>query len=345
MIERFYRKIFIAIVQDGGSHDVRVVAQKQKKLLYKENRRFEGTSSYEDMVSFLRKYIDESPLYYVALLNPEPKQGALVGCSQHIADDMEEIIGTKTLCRNGKWLLYSSQRELDALEHQYRTLGLDFIFSPFSILEHFFADKIKGGFALYALAQKNSFSIVLFEEGKLEYAHHYTMTEKSGMGIEDESNTAGFAVGIKEEEEIERGISLDDIESLDDLDILEELDDLSDIEDLDTLEEIAEFSEDELTYEEKRITSSHGNDIKSEMDRFNNDYRRFELIQRTLIRFYGGEHCRNRFVETVYIADAYGSGSELKRYLEEELFLNVLIRHIDVADEVIALSMVEEEGL
>lgn len=345
MIERFYRKIFIAIVQDGGAHDIRVVAQKQKKLLYKEKRRFEGASSYEDMVSFLRKYVDASPLYYVALLNPEPKQGALSGCSQHTADDIEEIIGTKTLCRNGQWLLYSAQRELDALEHQYRTIGLDFIFSPFSILEHFFADKIKVGFALYALAQKDSFSIVLFEEGKLEYAHHYSMAEKSALDSEDEGNTAGFAVGIREEDEIGRGINLDDIESLDDLDILEELDDLSDIEDLDTLEEIAEFSEDELTHEEKRVAASHGNDIKSEMDRFNNDYHRFELIQRTLIQFYGGEHCHNRFVETVYIADAYGSGSELKRYLEEELFLNVLIRHIDVADEVIALSMAEEEGL
>jgi hypothetical protein len=50
-------------------------------------------------------------------------------------------------------------------------------------------------------------------------------------------------------------------------------------------------------------------------------------------------------VETIYVADGYGSGTELKRYLEEELFLNVLIRHIDVADEVIALAMLEEEGL
>jgi hypothetical protein len=346
VIERFYRKIFIAIVQDGGAHDVRVVGKKQKKLLYKESRRFEGETSFQESISFVRKYLDESPLYYIALLNPEPKQGALVGCSAHMADDMEEIIGTKTLCRNGKWLLYGSHRELDALEQQYRTIGLDFIFSPFSILEHFFADKIKGGFALYALAQKDSFTIALFEEGNLEYAHHYPMAEKNTLSMEDDnSSPAGFSIGVKEEDENERGISLDDIESLDDLDILEELDDLSDIEDLDSLEEIAEFSEDEFTYEEKRATSSRGNDIKFEMDRFNNDYRRFELIQRTLIRFYGGEHCRNRFVETVYIADAYGSGSELKRYLEEELFLNVLIRHIDVADEVIALSMLEEEGL
>lgn len=345
MIKRFYRKIFVAIVQDGGKYDVRVVAKKQKKLLYKESRVFEGTSAHEDIRVYLRKYLEESPLHYVALLNPAHKQGALSGCKHHHEDDTEELSGAKTLCQNEEWLLYSSLRELESIQMQYKTIGLDFIFSPFSVLEHFFRDKTDGDFALYALAQKDSFSIALFEDGKLEYARHYPMQEKNGLSIEDESSTIGFSVGIKEEDEADKGISLDDIESLDDLDILEELDDLSDIEDLDSLEEIAEFSEDEPTFEEKRIVFPRGSEIKNEMDKFNNDYRRFELIQRTLAHFYGGEQCRNRFVETVYIADAYGSGAELKRYLEEELFLNVLIRHIDLADEVTALAMAEEEEM
>ncbi len=345
MIERFYRKIFIAIVQDGGGHDVQVVAKKQKKLLYKESKRFEGESSYEDIRSYLRKYFEDSPLHYVALLNPQPKQGALSGCSHNAIEDMEDISATKTLCRDGKWLLYSSLRELDSLQSEYKKIGLDFIFSPFSILEHFFADKIQGGFALYALAQKDSFSVAIFENGKLEYAHHYPAQEKNTLVGEDESSMSGFDIGITEIEEDEKRISLDDIESLDDLDILDELDDLGNIEDLDTLDEIVDFSEDEPTFEEKRINTSRGDDVKGQMDQFNNDYYRFELIQRTLTRFYDGLNCNNRFVETVYIADGYGSGEDLKRYLEEELFLNVLIRHINVADEVIALSIIEEGGL
>ncbi|MBD3799224.1 MAG: hypothetical protein IE883_04920 [Epsilonproteobacteria bacterium] len=149
-----------------------------------------------------------------------------------------------------------------------------------------------------------------------------------------------FAVGV--EEEAEKGIDLDEIESLDDLDIIDELDELSDIEDLDTLEEIAEFSEDEPTLEEERSSKLSPNGIKDEMERFGDDYLRFELIQKTLEAFYTSEQCRNRFVETVYIADGYGSGSELKHYLEEELFLNVLIRRIDLGDEVIALAMSED---
>lgn len=345
MIERFYRKIFIAIVHDGGGYELRIIARKQGKELYKKSERFEGGTSRDDVMKYLRHYLEESPLCYVALLNTEHKQGALRGCTHHSAEDLEEISGAKTLCRNGKWLLYSSLRELDILQAEYKKVGLDFIFSPFSILEHFFADKINGGFALFALALKDSFSVAIFEQGQLEYAHYYPTQEKNTLSTSDESDMDGFSVGIAEIPEAEKSISLDDIESLDDLDILDELDDLSNIEDLDTLDEIVEFSEDEPTFEESRQVSSRGDDVKQQMDRFNNDYYRFELIQRTLIHFYGSAYCNNRFVETVYIADGYGSGVDLKRYLEEELFLNVLVRHIDVADQVIELSMVEEGEL
>lgn len=343
VIAWLYQKIFIAIVPDGDSYDVRVVTLKQKKLLSKESRHFEGSSAYEDMAAYLRKRIDISPLHYIAILNPGMNQGALNGCSLHdIADDLN---GAKTLCRNQKWLLYASILELESLKKEYSTLGLDFVFSPFSIIEHFFGDKIGTGFALYALAQKDSFSVAFFDTGKLEYAHHYPMHRDEGSGIEQEGNAIGFTDGVEEDEVIERGISLDDIENLDDLDIIDELDNLSDIEDLDALEDIDEFSDDQPTLEEKRVILPYGDELKQEMDGFNDDFARFEFIQKTLTRFYASEQCHDRFVETVYIADAYGSGAELKRYLEEELFLNVLIRRIDVGDEVISLAMSEEEGL
>lgn len=341
MIEWFYQKIFVAIVPDGGAYEVRLVILKQKKLLSKESRRFEGEDAHKDMLTFLRKRLDQSPLHYIAILNPDPNQGALMGCSLH--DVGEVLTGAKSICRNHKWLLYASIRELDGLKKEYSSIGLDFIFSPFSVIEHFFGDKISGSLALYALALKDSFSVAFFEEGKLEYAHHFPLHRNEGEELEDEDNVIGFSVDTEEEDSLS-GINLDDIESLDDLDIIDELDDFSDIEDLDTLEEIIDFKEDAPTIEEVRSFQPQGDEIKGKMDRFNEDYKRFELIEKILSRFYSSEECHNRFIETVYIADAYGSGSELKQYLEDELFLNVLIRHIDVADEVISLSM-EEEAL
>lgn len=345
MIEWLYRKIFVAIVQAGHGYDVTVSAYKQKKRLYKETKRFEGESAYDDMNAYIQKYTQESPLHYIALLNPDLNQGGIEGCSLHESDEIGDLSNAKTLCRNQKWILYTSLRELDALKKRYSRIGLDFIFSPFSVLEHFFADKIGGTLSLYALAQKDALSIAFFEEGKLLFARHYPMHREEHFLEPEEESDIGFSVGDEEEEEPDRGIDLDDIESLDDLEIIDELDDLSDLEDLDQLEEIAEFSEEIPVYEDKHMHHSKGAEAKDEMDRFNDDFYRFELIQKTLSRFYKGEHCHNHFVETIHIADASGSSSELKRYLEEELFLSVLIRHIDVNDQVVSLAILEEEGL
>ena len=336
MLERFYRKIFVAIVPDESAHNVTVVGIKNKKLLYKKQKCFEDAEPSTAFFTYIRKYLEESPLHYIALLNPDPNQGAIEGCSLHDIQDEEGEKSVKTLCRDQKWMLYSSLRELEASRGRYERVGLDFIFSPFSVLEHFFADKIGGNLAIYALAQKDSFSLAFFDNGKLEYAHHYPIhTAQIASG---ETHTVGFSFDLMHEEE-EIGIRLDDIENLDDLDIIDDLDDLSSIEDLDTLEEIAEFSEEALAYEEQRPQDS---ELKDQPDRFNDDYRCFELIQKTLVRFYEEGHCRNRFVETIYIADTHGSSFDLKHYLEEELFLNVMIRKIDIGDEVIALSRIEE---
>lgn len=339
MIQWLYPKIFVAIIPNQENFDVMVARYKRKKRLDKIIKSFSGETAYKDMVKFIQKQVEITPLYYISILNPDINQGALEGCSIHEVTKDDEMSGAKTVCRNQKWVVYTSLRELELLQKKYSEIGVDCLFSPFSIIEHFFADKTSSPLAVYALAQKNSFSIAFFENGKLEYAHHYPLHIADMENIAGKTSTLGFTVGVEEE----KGIHLDEIESLDDLDIIDDLDDLNDIEDLDSLEEIAEFREDMPTLEEEKATQFQGVEFKDEMDRFNDDFSRFELIQKTLSRFYAGEHCHNRFVETIYIADAYGSGSELKRYLEEELFLNVMIRRIDLGEEVIALAL--EEGL
>lgn len=335
-----YRKIFVSIVPDGGAYDVVVAVYKNKKRLEGKSKRFEGEDGFERMSRFILSGTEESPLHYIAVLNPDPHQGAVEGCTLHDISEEGDISGAKTLCRNNKWLLYASLRELDHLKKQFSPIGLDYIFSPFSVLEHFFKDKTSGALALYALAQKDSLSVAFFDEGKLVYGHHYPMRRHEGEGIGTEDNAIGFAVGI-EEEELDGGINLDDIESLEELDIIDELDELGDIEDLDAFDELSEFSEEALESEEKK-PQSKTSELKEGVERFGDDYSRFELIQKALARFYGGGHCHHRFIETVYVADAYGSGTDLKYYLEEELFLNVLIRKIDIAEEVLALSVMEE---
>lgn len=344
MIEWLFQKIFVAIVPSQSGYEVTVLTLKNKKIMDTTRRHFEGDIPSNVMNNFILERVDSSPFFYVSTLNLYPNQGAYDGCTKPSVHDKTGI-GIKALCRDDEWTQYASQDDLARLRSTYSGVGLDFIFSPFSMIEYCFADKIKNGLALYAFAMPNLFSVAIFDSGKLDYAYHYTQSSSDLMDAEEDGTTLTFTSPLLEEED-DAIVRLDNLEELRELDLIDDLDSLSDLADLDELGEVHEFSEDSPTLEEKRLDKEQGMTvIKGELDETNEEYRRFEFIQKTLERFYASEECNNRFIETVCIADSGSGGDELKRYLEEELFLNVLIRRVDVGEGINALARLEEENL
>ncbi|MDP3267332.1 MAG: hypothetical protein Q8M39_10950 [Sulfuricurvum sp.] len=344
MLERLFQKIFVSILPVEDGHEVLIVALKNKKVLYKEQRHFEGSEPSRAMNRYIEEAVDASPIYYISTINTQAHQGAHVGCSNNGKTQHSDDTRVSEVCRNKKWTLYASLDDLHSLTYEYHTVGLDFIFSPFSVLEYSFVDKIKDTFALYAFSMPGLFTVAIFDSGRLEYAHHYSHDNSQVAEDTSEALAIDFTSTIPEEEDKDGLINLDDIEGLEDLDIIDDLDSLSDIDDLNELEEVHEFSEDMPTSEEKRLSREHSM-IKENIDDSAEDYQHFNYIQKTLHQFYSMEECGNRFVETVCIADSKGASEELKRYLEEELFLNVLVRKVDVIETINALAMQEEEGL
>ena len=57
--------------------------------------------------------------------------------------------------------------------------------------------------------------------------------------------------------------------------------------------------------------------------------------------FYGDEKYNNKFVEEVYIADTCESGHDLTRFIEEELFVSVFKRTIDLDKEIVKMAIQE----
>jgi hypothetical protein len=333
-----FQKVFIAIAPMNEGNEVVVITVKNKKIVDLQRRHFEGDASSNAMNKFIQENINISPFFYISVLNLSSNQGAYDGCTKL----NEKTEGIKVLCRDKQWTQYASRDDLSQLEKSYSSVGLDFIFSPFSLIEYYFADKIKDGLALYSFGMPNLFSVAIFDKGRLEYAYHYTNTQSDLMEAEADVEALEFNLPIADEED-DSIVKLDDLE---DLDLMNDLDSLGDLDDLDELSDMSEFSEDSLTPEEKRVDKDSGMVlIKGDLDRSNEEYRRFEWIQKTLERFYASEQCQNRFIETVCVADSGSGGDELKRYLEEELFLNVLIRHVNVTDGINALAQLEEEAL
>lgn len=341
MLEKWFQKIFISIMPVEDGYEVLCVSLKNNKIIFREQNHFAGKIPSSAMNRYIQAKINATPYFYISTLNLHANQGAYEGCARPSVHFHNDVVGISTLQRNELWTQYAQAEELQRLKTHYGVVGLDCIFSPFSMIEFYFADKIPNTFALYALGGLGFFSVAIFDAGVLEYAHYYT----TNHSVKNDNNELSLSFESLEGDESmnkHQSVELDDIEGLDDLDILDGLDSFSDIANLDDLDEVNEFSEDSVTPEEIRHIRDNGLDAaQHSIDNSGEEYERFEFIQKTLERFYSSSQCKNRFVETVYIADVNLGGEDLKRYLEEELFVNVLVRRVNACEGIHALALME----
>ncbi|MCD6172294.1 MAG: hypothetical protein J7J96_00710, partial [Sulfurimonas sp.] len=237
-------------------------------------------------------------------------------------------------CYKDKWTYYTSKNDLYGIEKVYEKIGVDFVFSPFVVLANFFKDKIDTHLAMFILIEENSISLSVFDNSELLYAEYFdTQMEIDEISVLiDEQDIED--IDLDDEE----SINLDDIDAIDDID---ELDDFGDIADLDSIEEIEEFSESKDVEEELAEVVVEENYNSDDSDDFNEDYQRFLLIQSSVNNFYKNEKYKSEFIENVYIGDSVGVSRDLKKYLEEEMFLNVYIRNLHLAAEVCEIAIME----
>lgn len=347
LIQNIYQKIFIGIVIQHSSMKVCVQLRKGKKLEKEISRHFEisHATPTAEANEFVKSYMDESPFSYVAVLNDTLTQGAIPTCSMHQAENFNDLGSCVTICNENRWMVYAEKTELNALQKRFLVNGLDFIFSPFFLMSHFFKDKIQDKTTLLVLIQDDYLSLCIFNEGDLLFANHYATKD----AVEDESmsadidESAGESLGFNLEDEDDLSINLDDIDALDELDSLDDLDNLQDLDDLDDLDEIEDFEEslNEAVEESEVALEEAKTKYDGKIDNFSDDYKRFQLIQASLQQFYNDEKYNNQFVEETYIADACESGPDLIKFLEEELFVSAYKRSIDLDKELVKMAISE----
>ena len=332
ILESLYLKVFVNIVVQRTKTLVHVELRSKKELIEEESVEFHTTALNNEMYDFIMTYIKESPYYYVSIIDCSAFQGALPTCEKNKFSYYNDLSTAQYKCFENKWVFYTSKNDIYELEKKYEDVGLDFIFSPFVVLQNFFKDKINANLAMYVLIQDGFISVAIFENSQLLYAEHLDLLTG------DDADDISLPDEMYENMDLDEGIDLEDID-VEENDI-EDLDDFGDIEDLDALEDIDEFSQSKDVEEE--LNESLDTLPEAEEDEsFNEDYQRFSLIQSAVAHFYKDEKYESQFIENVYISDCIGVTSDLKKYLEEEMFFNVYVRHADLAVEVCELAKME----
>ncbi len=330
LIEAIYTKVFVNIIVNRSSTNVYIEVCSRNNVDQSDEKEFESISMNEKMHDFIYSYTQDTPYFYISILDTSQSQGAIPTCEKSQMSKFYDADTSTYICNSNNWAHYSSKYDLELLKNSYKDVGIDFIFSSFSVLSSFFKDKIDSTMAMYILVEDNYISLSVFDNSKLLFAKHLDME------YEDESSLL-----IDEEEEDEEDFDLGESVNLDDLDVdddMDSLDDLGDIEDLGNIEEMTDFEEEG---EISDISSEEDDTSSLETEGFNEDYQRYSLIQNAINTFYKDPKYESKFIETVYIADSIGVSSDLKTYLEEDMFLSVYIRQLDLSSEICELAKEE----
>ncbi|MBE0514871.1 hypothetical protein [Sulfurimonas sp.] len=327
-LETLYTKVFINIIVENLQTVVYVEVCSKKEVLQSTHKIFETTTINSKMYEFVRSFFKETPFCYISVLDKSSNQGAVPTCAPSEMEKYCDINASEYICYSDKWAFYTSEYDLEATKHEYRSIGLDFIFSPFAIMANFFKDKIDSSLSMFVLVEDNYLSFSIFDNSKLLYGKYLNMQHHK----DDEDMLID---SLLEDEDVSLGIKGIDIEDMSLDDDSTDFDDFTNIEDLDSADDMDEFSE---MHEVQEIVES---DVDISSEGFNEDYQRFSLIQSALNTFYKDPKYESQFIETIYIADGIGTSSELKSYLEEEMFLNVYVRKIDLGVAVCEMAKAE----
>lgn len=337
MFGKFHELLYLKVL-------VNIIVGNTKTLIYIEMLNKSGVvASYEEtfdtkyfsleMHEYILEFTKESPYFYISVLDNSLSQGAIPTCSKNKLGYFYDLSASEYKSYKDKWTYYTAKTDVYALEKVYEKVGVDFIFSPFVVLANFFKDKIDTHLAMFVLLQEDAISLSIFNNSQLLYAEHLD------MNMEISSDALLMEDDEMEDMDIEEdSIDLDSIDSIDDID---ELDDFGDIADLDSIDDIDEFDETKDVEEELAASEDEEEFPIQDSDELNEDYQRFSLIQNSVNNFYQNEKFESEFVENIYVGDGVGVSSDLKKYLEEEMFLNVYVRHVDLAHELSEITKME----
>lgn len=338
LLSFLYVKVFVNIVIAKSKTTIYIESVSSKGLVESSEKQFEVKYLNKEIQTYVESFTKETPFFYISVLDHSKSQGAIPTCAKNQLGSFQDLSSSEHKCYNKKWSFYTAKSDLYAIEKVYDKIGVDFIFSTYVILANFFKDKISSHLAMFILLEEESLSLSIFQDSELLYAEHLDLNfEMKSEVLEIEDNNLED-LSLEEESVDLDSIDLDDIDSLDDID---ELDDFGDIEDLDAIEEISEFDDTKDLEEELTINEEEGAFPVEDVDDLNEDYQRFTLIQESVDKFYKDDRFSSEFIENIYIADSITVSGDFKKYLEEEMFVNVYVRRIDLCVELCKVAKME----
>ena len=305
IIKFFIKKTFISYYIEDDIFYTQKIIVKNDKIIEKYEDKFKNE---EEFLKFIKISLIENTQTYISTLIMTYNQGCLDSCSHKRYKEFGiNIENIKILCINNKFSIFIGLFELQEFKKNVEKYKVDLIYSPYLIIEN---NKEITKNTLYALITKKNIILSIYKDEYPLYSSIYEFKKEDAETNlnDDETNTNLF----------DDEIPIDDVEEIDDLDDLDSLDENIE-EGLDDLED-----EDELDKNEKDFIN-----IKEETEIIN-------FIKNSIKDYY--ENYSDDFLENIYLLKTYELETNFLKELEDELFVNVKTKKVNILDNINLLA-------
>ncbi|AFL67794.1 hypothetical protein [Sulfurospirillum barnesii] len=354
LFQKKFQNLFVSIVLHEAECVLHCKVFKNNTIEKTFSKIFPLVPPFEALDKAIEDYLvalqDEYQFVYVALLLNSLGQGAIEGARNE--DFEKHHVDMKSVHHvnfSNQWSAYASYIEIKWAKNLFADIGLDFIYSPFVILNDFMMnEKLRKKPTCYLLNCQDFFIIGVFEAQKLYFGAFFKTQS-------DTSFTHGDNVDDWEHEEDEEGIALDvEIPKLNreeeqeeesaESNEFEEFGELSELEDIDAMPHTETFSDvDTQNFgHNKGLAGIKEEDISLEL--YGRDLLVYKYLKSALEEYYHNPLYRSQFIEDIVIFDGYEISSDLIHQIEDELMMGVEVHKVNVNEKICDVAIQEVFG-
>ncbi len=303
----------IGICLEEDRCNIQVERFKNSKLTYSNRKSFLIESKEflsKEIVNYLNTLQSEHEQTYVVLFLNTLGQGAVSGCGEDIYKKFSiDKSGVKRICIDNDFTIYASLIDINWVDKIFKKVGLDFIFSPFLILNAYIKqDSDNDGVKLYILNTNNGLTIIIKDNSRFLYGSFFNIAKEPNLLHEDFNNI-----------DDDTAINLEDELLVEDFDI--DVDDVGDdIQELS--DEASDIDSSEFDY--SRLTGK--------------DLRFVKYLDSSLKEFYNSELYDSQFITKIKIYDDAGISKDVIDHIENDLLLDTSAENINLLNMVIKVA-------
>ena len=317
-LKPFIKVCFVNLYFSKEKAILLIEVSKNGNVISKEKKEFENCFLSEgistNLINYLQRMKNTYDFLYISILDTSSMQGSFSkGCPGYKDKFLIENVIYKE--SNNKFF-YTFLGNITKIKNVFKKSGIDFILSPFLILDKFKHNVyLDGKERVFILNSFGFIAIAIYNKNKLKFSSFFTLSTSSI--IEEDIN-------IDEDEEDENIIELDLIDDDNDL-----------------------FN-DEIDTEALLNAVEHENDMDGngeDLDIFSRDLKMIEYLKNSISEYYKNELYDSDFVEEVVIYSDITLSQEVSQMIEDQLFLSTKVEQKYFLNTINNLTREEYESI